>query len=230
MEINKLFNKPKIISICGDVNTGKSNLLYHTIETLRKEKKFNLYTYGLKNRLPKSQEIYSVAELEKITNSLIVIDECFSLFDLDNRKQKKQIEKTLRLINHNNNILILGVLPENLKKFLSGKIDVFLFKKVTYEDFINGSNAKRIALDYKGMQAGSKMLDLKVNECVVYDGTHYTLIDVPYYEKYDSKKNNEDIFKNVQKYIKKKKCAENVQKVFQGDKNEFERYNKKTKI
>ena len=43
-EITNLFNKPKIISICGDVNTGKSNLLYHTIETLRKEKSFKLYT------------------------------------------------------------------------------------------------------------------------------------------------------------------------------------------
>jgi|TARA_R100000501_G_C2605616_1_gene101484 hypothetical protein len=216
MKINKLFNKPKIISVCGDVNTGKSNLIYHLIEELRKEKEFNLYTYGLKNPIKNSQRIYSVAELEKITDSFIIVDECFSLFDLDNRKQKQQIEKTLRLINHNNNILLLGVLPENLKKFLSGKIDVFLFKKSTYEDFINGSNAKRIALDYKGAQAGSKVLDLKVNECVVYDGKHYNLLDIPYYKEYDSKLRNEDIFKNVPKNVPKnvqrKKCAKKVQK------------------
>ena len=224
MEINKLFNKPKIISICGDVNTGKSNLIYHLIETLRKEKEFNLYTYGLKKKIPNSQGIYSVAELETITNSFIVVDECFSLFDLDNRKQKQQIEKTLRLINHNNNILLLGLLPENLKKFLSGKIDIFLFKKTTYEDFINGSNAKRIALDYKGMQSGSKVLDLKVNECVVYDGKHYNLMDIPYYKEYDSKLKNEDIFKNVPKSVPKnverkksvKKYPKNVRKKYGG--------------
>jgi len=213
-EITNLFNKPKIISICGDVNTGKSNLLYHTIETLRKEKSFKLYTYGLKNKIYDSQEIYSVSELDKITDSLIVIDECFSLFNLDNRKQKQQIEKTLRLINHNNNILVLGVLPENLKKFLAGKIDVFLFKRITFDDFINGSRAKRIATSYKGIQSGSEVLDLKVNECVIYDGNHYHLIDVPYYKEYDSKVSNEDIFKNVQKRKKKKivqKCAKIVQ-------------------
>jgi len=212
MNIEKLFNKPKIMTICGDVNTGKSNLLYHIIETLNKEKKFHLYTYGLKNALPDSQEIYSVAELEKITDSLIVIDECFSLFDLDNRKQKKQIEKTLRLINHNNNILLLGVLPENLKKFLAGKIDVFFFKRITFDDFINGSRAKRIATSYKGIQSGSEILDLKVDECVVYDGKHYSLFDVPYYKDYDSKLENESILKNVSEFVPKnverKKCSE----------------------
>jgi hypothetical protein len=224
MNIKQLFNKPKIMTICGDVNTGKSNLLYHIIETLKKEKKFHLYTYGLKNALPDSQEIYSVAELEKITDSLIVIDECFSLFDLDNRKQKKQIEKTLRLINHNNNILLLGVLPENLKKFLAGRIDVFFFKRITFDDFINGSRAKRIATSYKGIQSGSEILDLKVDECVVYDGKHYNLFNVPYYKDYDSKLENESILKNVSEFVPKiverkkssEKCAESVPEYDEG--------------
>ena len=37
------------------------------------------------------------------------------------------IENTLRLINHNNNILLLCGLPKNFKKIIAGKIDEFTF-------------------------------------------------------------------------------------------------------
>jgi len=193
--ITKLFNKPKIVGVVADVNKGKSMLLYHILETLGKTKTFNLFYYGLRLKIKGATCIYSVKELEEIRNSFVVIDELSSLFDLDNRKVKKQIESTLRLINHNNNILILCGTPENFKKFISAKIDYFVYKKCTLTDFINGSRAKNLLLEYCGNERGTEILNLAIDRALLYDGQHWSKIDVPYYKKYDTKRNNEKILK-----------------------------------
>lgn len=212
MKLINLFSKPCIISVIGDVNSAKSMTLYNIIEDLRKTKKFSLFTYGLRSDIENVTKIYSVEELEQIKDSLIIIDELMSLWDLDNRKIKKQIENTLRLIHHNNNILIISAVPENIKKFISSKINVIIYKKVTFEDFINGSSVKRNVLNYKGIERGSKVLNLPIDECLVYDGKHYTKVKIKYLKKYDSKKDNVPIFvpKSVPKNVEKKKSSEIV--------------------
>ena len=199
-----IFNKPKVIGLIGDVNQAKSNTIYHIIETLQKDNVFKLHTFGLKYSLPGAHEIWSLEELETIENSLIIVDETFSLFELDNRGKKRQIEQTLRLLHHNNNILLLCMLPENCKKFLASKMDVMIFKRCTMSDFINGSFTKRIAQQYKGPEAGTAVLGLKIDQALVYDGK-YQKWSVPYLEKYDSKKDNESIFKNKNSLFKEKK-------------------------
>ena len=189
----KLFDKPKIIGVCADVNQGKSMLLYHLLETIKLNNKFNLFTYGLRLAYSHAQEIYSVAEMEQVRDSLIIVDELSSLFDLDNRKIKRQIENSLRLINHNNNILILCGTPENFKKFVSAKLNMVFYKKTTFADCINGSRIKNILMSYNGSERGSEVLNLKIEEAILFDGVHYSKIKVPYYKKYDSKKDNVQI-------------------------------------
>lgn len=205
-QLTTLFNKPKIISVVGDVNQGKSMLLYHLLEELGKGTTFKLYTYGLRLNYGNSQQIYSVAEMEDIRDSLIIVDELSSLFDLDNRKVKKQIENSLRLINHNNNILVVCGTPENFKKFISAKVDLVFFKKCTLSDFVNGSRLKNVVVSYKGNERGSEVLNLKVSEALLYDGKHFNKLNVPYYAKYDSKKENKQIFvpKKVRKTVPKR--------------------------
>lgn len=189
-KITSLFDKPKIISVIGDVNSAKSNLLYDIIINLRKIGEFKLYCYGLRNKIDGAQEIFSVEELEQIRDSVITLDEVMSLWDLDNRKAKRMIELSLRLIFHNNNILIIAGVPDNFRKFISGKTDVCIFKKVTISDFVNGSKVKNILLGYKGNELGSNILNLKAEEAVVFDGKHYNKINIPYHKKYDSKLGN----------------------------------------
>lgn len=201
MKIIDLFDKPKVITLTADVNEGKSMALYHIIDQLKARFEFNLYSYGLKISVGE-QKVYSVQEIERITNSIIIIDEFYSLFDLEDRKQRKNIERTLRHINHNNNILVLVGLPENFKKFISAKTDVCLFKRCTLNDFINGSRIKDICTEYKGDELGSKVLDIPVNKVMVFDGKHYGDFTVPYNKDYDTKKNNIAILR---------KCAESVQ-------------------
>ena len=209
MKTNKLielFDVPKIVSIVGDINQGKSNLLYFMIEELKKVGDFNLYTYGLKNEIENAIKIYSVNELEQIKNSVIFIDEVMNLFDLDNRMEKKQIENTLRLISQNNNILVICAVPENIKKFISGKINIVILKKVIINDFINGSSIKRVVTNYKGVEKGSSVLSLEKDEAIIYDGLHYNKINIPYMEKYDNKRKNPEIVKKfVNESVKVKK-------------------------
>lgn len=197
MEIQQLFNKPKIIAVIADVNEGKSNFLYWIISELQKEYTFNLYSFGLRCDLGE-QKIYSIQELETITNSIVIVDEFYTLFDLEDRKNRRAIENTLRLINHNNNILVLVGLPDNFKKFIASKLDTMIFKTCKIGDFINGSRVKAVCTAYKGSELGSAMLTMPVNKALIWTG-HYEKVTIPYLERFDTKKNNVAILqdKNV---------------------------------
>ena len=204
-KIINYFKKPLIMGISSDVNTGKSNLIYHIIEQLRKKYNFNLVTFALKYKIPGTKEINSLAQLEEMTNSIIFIDEFYTLFDLDNRKKKRQIERTLRLIHHNNNILVLCGTPDNFKKFISDKISVFFYKKSKLSGYINGSCAKNNLTSYEGVGMGSSTLSLNNGKVLIFDGD-YKIFSVPYLQKYDSKLKNVDIL------VPKKMCEKNVRK------------------
>ena len=190
IRINEVFKKPSVICICGGVHTGKSMLAGHIINTLQLTKQFNLYIYGFRVNVEGAQKVYSISELEQIKNSLIVIDEFANLVNIDDKKNKGKIERIIRLINHNNNILVLICIGENMKKFLAGKVDQWFFKKVLIDDLINGSRAKKIVTNYSGVERGSEVLDLAVDKALFFDGLHYDFLSVPYLEKFDVKKDN----------------------------------------
>ena len=190
--ILKYFNEPKIMAIIADVNQGKSNLIYYLIKILRESHSFNLVTFGLRSEIKKAKAINSLEQLESVRDSLIFLDEFNSLFDLEDRKKRRQIEKTLRLIHHNNNILVLSGVPENFKKFISSKISICFYKKVSVRDFINGSSVKNDLISYNGKEMGNHTLNLKKDEFLVFDGD-YNLFNVPYLKKYDSKLENVEI-------------------------------------
>ncbi len=65
-------------------------------------------------------------------------------------------------------------------------------------DFINGSYVKRVAQNYRGPEAGTAVLGIKVEQALIFDGK-YTKVDIPYIEKFDSKKGNRTIFKTKPK-------------------------------
>lgn len=193
MKISELFGKPKIISIIANANEGKSNLIYYLIEEVKKDfPKTKIWVYGLRCPLNKVEVFHSINELEVIKDSIIFVDEFMSLIDLDNRKNKQKVENTLRLIFHNNNVLILVGLPENFKKFISSKTDVFIYKRVTFADFINGSTAKQRIMEYNGYEKGSTILNLDKGEAILYN-KRYSFVNIPYLKKYDTKKDNPDI-------------------------------------
>jgi GTPase SAR1 family protein len=184
-----LFATPKIIGLVGAANSGKSLLAYAVIKSLQERYDFNLFSFGLKYDAGQ-QPIYSVEELETIHNSVIVLDETATLFDFGDRKEARMIERSLRLIYHRANVLLIIALPENVKKFLAAKVDAVIFKSCPLADFINGSRVKKIALNYRGDELGSAVLDIDVDEALVYDGDHYKMVEVEYLANFDSKANN----------------------------------------
>lgn len=184
-----LFKTPKLIGLVGDANEAKSNLLYFAIQTMQGKYNFKLYSYGLRVSLGE-QKIYSVEELEVIHDAVIIIDEFASMFDVDDRKEKRQIEQTLRLIFHNNNVVLLSGLPENYKKFIASKLDAIVYKRCALKDAINGSRVKQVMYNYRGAELGAAMLNVEKNKAILYDGTHYTTVEVPYVESLDTKANN----------------------------------------
>ncbi len=199
-KLKSLFITPKIIGLVGDVNTGKSNALYYIIELLKEDYEFTLYSYGLRYNLGENK-IFSLEELEKIKDSVIIIDEFSNILDIEDRKKRKLIERTIRLIHHNNNVLILVGLPSNFVKFIASKLSIFIYSKSNLSDFVNGSKIKEICLNYMGSELGSSILNLPKNELLVFNGETYYKINIPYLEEFDSKSKNVRILvpKNVEK-------------------------------
>lgn len=208
INFKEIFNKPKIIGICGGVNSGKSNLINYLILNLKD--KANIYSYGNKKSFKGVTDIYSIDEMEQVRDSIIFLDEIMSLWDLDNRHEKRIIEKSLRLINHRNNILIICGVEDSFRKFIASKIDTFIFKKVKICDFINGCRAKNVVMAYRGNENGSTILNLEVDEALVFNGT-YSKINIPYVKSYDTKLNNpmivkENVINCVQENVREKLC------------------------
>lgn len=193
--ILELFKEPKLIGLVGDADSGKSNLLYWVIKALRDKYNFNLYSYGLRVYVQGEQKIFSVEQLEQIHDSIIIIDEFASLFDLDDRKQKKQIENTLRLIFHRNNVVLFCGLPENYKKFIASKLQAVIYKQCAIGDFINGSRVKALIQLYSGDEKGSAMLSMSPDKALIWDGKNYHKTTVPYVPDGDTKASNADILK-----------------------------------
>jgi len=198
--VEDLFTDPSIraIGLISDPNQGKSNTIYHCIKALQAKYDAKMYAYGLRVMFDGVQRINSIEELERITNSVIFLDEFPSLFSLNNRRQVEKFEESMRKIYHSNNIVIICGLPHNFTKFLSGLLNAIIFKQSTLVDFIQRSPAERIIASFSpaigsNIQKGSRMLTMPKDVALVYDGEHYWDVDVPYVEEGDAKRFNAPI-------------------------------------
>jgi hypothetical protein len=210
MDIAALFGTPKIIGVIADVNAGKSNLLHWLVRQASERYDCDIYQYGMKGDTP-ATAIHSLSELEAISGSIVIIDEFHTLFDLEDRKNRKSIEQTLRLLHHSNNVILLAGLPDNYKKFISGRLDMIAYMRCGIADFINGSRAKAVALAYRGSELGSAVLSVPKGSCLLWDGLRYRLHAVPYVEDCDSKRGNAPILREKRAEKCAEKCAENAQ-------------------
>ena len=197
-DITDLFRDPSIraVGIVADPNQGKSNAIYHCIKALRG--RAQIYQYGLKVQFDGIQAIHSIEELEKITNSVVFIDEFPTMFRLSNRRQVEHFEESMRKIYHSNNIMVICGLPHNFNKFLSGLLNAIIFKQCTLVDFIQRSPAERIINSYSStggseVQKGSRVVTMPKDIALVFDGYHYHEVGVPYIKDCDTKLNNAPI-------------------------------------
>lgn len=196
MNIKRILNN-NITILTGQTSTGKTMLLADIATQYLKQYSGKVYTYGFKREITQQLDVTvfsSVRELEQIQNGIILVDEVGALFDLDNRKQKRMIEGTLRLVDHHNNKIVFSGLPSDFKKFLAAKAQCFLYTSLTISDLINGSMAKTTLLEYRYSELGAYVLSVPQGKVLCYDKGGFWLDQFEYYQRFDTKFNNLDLF------------------------------------
>lgn len=196
MKIERILNNDLTILLARS-NEGKTQTIINLIKGYKEKYKGDVQTFGISKIITdklKVNTFNSLLELEKIKNSIILIDEVATIFDLEDRKYRKQIENILRLVNHNGNKIFLSGLCSDFKKFLCAKAKCFLFKGLNISDLINGSLAKEILLQYKGDGVGVYNFELPKDKLLCYDG-QYFIEEVKYYKELDLKTGNINLFK-----------------------------------
>ena len=202
MNIDRIL-KNDITILMSEINQGKTMTLCNIIVEYVTKYTGDVYVYGLRPKiLGQMTTIYpfsSVLELEKIQNGIIIIDELNSLFNLNNRKEHRMIERTLRMTSHHNNKLVMAGVPDNFRKFLSSLATCFMFKSLNLGSLINGSHGKRILEQYRLSEMGAFTLSIPKNQVLCYseeivNGSNYWIDDVLYFERFDTKKENSNLF------------------------------------
>lgn len=190
-----------LVLIMSKSNEGKTMLICNLIRDYKSYFTGNIKVFGLDKSIVCKLGVSpfsSLLELEQIKNSIVFIDECGILMDLDNRQKKKQIEGILRKVNHNGNKLILGGLPMDFKRFLCSKAKVFMFKSLLLSDLINGSMAKEVIKQYELEEKGEFSLDFPIDEVLCFDGEFWSE-KITYYKEFDTKLSNDDLFSSKNK-------------------------------
>jgi hypothetical protein len=188
----------RAVGIIADINQGKSNTVYHCIDALRQTYEDKIYSYGLHMDVESVTKINMVEELEGISDSIIFIDEYASLFSLSNRRQVEKFEATMRTIfqhKFNNTVVICG-LPHNFNKFLSGLLQILVFKQCRLEDFIQRSSPQQAVAAFSPaglhhIEKGSAILKIPKDWALIYDVTKpdskWSEVQIPYLANFDSK-------------------------------------------
>jgi hypothetical protein len=177
-------------------NEGKSMFLCSLIKEYKCKYEGNVFAFGLKEELVQKLNIIafsSLLELEEIKNSIIVIDEVGLLFDLTDRKKRKQVENILRIVWHNGNRILMSGVPDDFKKFLCSKAKCFIFKSLNIPEMINGSLAKIILMQYSNEGKGVFTFQVDKDKALVYDGNFY-VERCRYNKEFDTKRGNKDLF------------------------------------
>ena len=196
MNIQRILEN-NISILVGQTSSGKTMLFANMAAEYSYKYTGNVYCYGLKKEITDQLDVTvfsSVRELEKIQNGIILVDEVGALFDLDNRKQKRMVENTLRLIDHHNNHMVFSGLPPDFKKFLSAKATCFMYMSLTISDLINGSLTKTTLLEYREKELGAYVLSVNKGEVLCYDDGGFWIDKFPYVEKFDTKRSNINLF------------------------------------
>jgi len=214
MQIERILNNDLTI-LAARSNEGKSIFLAQLVKEYTQKFNGTVWVCGMKeeitNKLP-VKTFKSLIELEEIESAIVIIDEVGQLFDLTDKRKQKQVDQTLRTVNHKGNKILLAGLPTDFKKYLCAKAKCFLLKSLKITDLINGSEIKSVVSQYSGDEKGTFLLKIPINEVLCYDG-HYWKEKVEYVAEFDTKKNNTNLFEQKvqqkeQLFVTKKKGTE----------------------
>lgn len=197
-----IFDDPTIrsIGVIGDVNQAKTNTLNAIVTAIKAKYSCSIWASGLRIALDGVEQLNSISELETIYNSVVIVDEFPDFFDVNNARQQRAFEKSMRKIYHSNNILIICGLPRNFNLRLGAMLQAIIFKQCTLTDFVQRSPTDAAIKSYSStygspIQKGSDMLTMPKDMALYHEigSKHFWEIDVPYIEDGDAKKFNPSI-------------------------------------
>jgi hypothetical protein len=201
MELKEIFSDSRIVGLCGEKNSGKTNnLISLIVETKKTNPNIPVYVYGFNqesvNYLSKLgvKEISSLKQMVFKRDCLLVIDE-FQKLKLSDRRYKALLDEFVDFIYHNNVYCVLS--SPNIREFnkqISSIIEKWLLKTTKMESCVNGSLLKGIIENYKGRYKILDTIVLNKSDVLVINQDYEKIITCKYIKEVDNKKSNKNIF------------------------------------
>jgi hypothetical protein len=184
----------KVVGIVGAVSSGKTTALIDMINSVQKYNT-NVVAYFFHEEYHRTvsgvnQWIRSPEELIDVHDSFIFIDEFKTLFNLEDRHNRKIVEQVFAMLLHNNNIVVLCGLPDYYNQFMSKLVRCWALKSLKFSECINGSDLKKFAVRQCGEFNGGLGLNVPIDKILV----NGQFESVEYVARQDKKANNVDLF------------------------------------
>lgn len=156
-------DKIRSLAIIGNLDQGKTNLLFYYGNSYKGARKKYLFGY------PKEKEgyisLYSWEDLLKIRDGIILIDEINTFIKIYDKKKNYQLMELISLFAHKNNTLIFTTqLSQFISRGIEAFIDCWAIKRLDLETLKNGSKPKRIIQRLNYPKKNEWVLDLEQNE------------------------------------------------------------------
>lgn len=201
MSLKLIFKDARIVGLCGNKNSGKTNNLIRLITDFRKlNKEVKIYAYGMDKGLSKTlrdlniEEICSIEQLVYKKNCIIIIDE-FQKLRFNTPKHREELNAFVDFIYHSNCYCILS--SPNIREFnsiIGGVVEKWLLKSVRIDQCINGSQLKKVIDSYKGHHKVLGSIDLPKNRLLVINNDKEIVLKLNYVKSADTKKGMTKIF------------------------------------
>lgn len=135
-------NNNKPIAICGETNSGKTNLAFF-LANLCKHK--NKYVLGYPKKIKGFIQLNSVDDLAKISEGVLLIDEFSIYFPVWDKRSNEKLLDLLQFTEHNNIKLILSTqLSQFITKQCEALIPCWAIKQINIRRLKNGSTPSYI--------------------------------------------------------------------------------------
>ncbi len=200
-KLKTIFKNARIVALAGDKNSGKTNNLIHLIQDYRETNKDTpIYVYGMQGSLMPMlkklnvKEISSLKHLSKKQNAILIIDE-FQRLKLNDRRYKDELDEFKDFVYHNNVYAILST--PSIREFnsiIGGIVEKWLLKDVSEDMCVNGSQLKRVISRYNGRYKSLGDISIPVDKLLLINDEEEIIIDCPYVEEADTKKDNVELF------------------------------------
>lgn len=153
-------DKSRIVAIIGDMNTGKTNLAVYLMRNYKGIRQ--IYTLGYPKKIDQFPALYRTQDIERVSDSIIFIDELSRFFPLKQRHSSKEFLDVSRLLAHRNNTIIFTTqLSQDLTMTMESFVDTFLITRISDLRFLKkGSKVKTLVLDCCDYHMTGKLLDL----------------------------------------------------------------------